>query len=73
MARKLSLRRFEQIDGLHSQLIRMGDFMSCADPRGFIAISNRLLDACLSAGMPHDEPNHETWAAQAITRELVSA
>lgn len=69
----LALSHFEKIDGFHSQLIRMGDFMTCADPRGYIAISNRLLDACLDAGMSHDEPDHTVWAVTAITRELLSA
>lgn len=69
----LSLSSFETIDGLYGRLIAMGDFTDCADPRGFVSLSNRLLDACIDAGMSHDEPNHETWAAQAITRALVSA
>lgn len=69
----LPLHRFEQIDGLHSQLLRMGDFLTCADPRGYVRLSSRLLDACLDAGMAHDEPDHHEWAAGAILRTLVSA
>jgi hypothetical protein len=68
-----NLRHFEKIDGLHGRLIRMGDFLTCADPRGYIRCSNELLDACLDAGMSHDEPNHEEWAAGYICRALVSA
>lgn len=69
----LSLQQFEQIDRLHSSLIRMGDFLTCADPRGYIATSNRLFDACLDAGMPFDVPSHEEWAAAAICDSLLSA
>jgi len=69
----LPLSTFERLDGLYSQLVRMGDFMDCADPREFIRVSNRLLDACIDAGMPYDQDNHETWAAALITRCLSSA
>jgi hypothetical protein len=67
-----NLRHFEAIDGLHSQLIRI-DFMTCADPRGYVRLSSRLLDACLDAGMSHDEPDHHEWAAGYLCRALVSA
>jgi hypothetical protein len=73
MAKRLSLSSFEKLDGLYGSLVRMGDFMDCADPRGFLSLSNRLLDACLDAGMSYDEPDHVLWAGNAITRALVSA
>jgi hypothetical protein len=66
----LALSLFEKIDGLHGSLIRMGEFETSADPRGYIALSNRLFDACLDAGMPFDTPSHEYWAAEQITRAL---
>jgi hypothetical protein len=44
-----TLTQFEQIEGLFTQLTRMGDFEACADPRGYIRISNRLFDACVDA------------------------
>jgi hypothetical protein len=69
----LTLSQFEAIDGLNSQLLYMGDFMTCADPREYVRRSNRLFDACLAAGMPFDEPNHEEWAMLQITNALVSA
>jgi hypothetical protein len=69
----LPLRHFEKIDGLHSSLIRMGDFETCADPRGYIGLSNRLFDACLDAGMPFDTASHGDWAAEQITRALAAA
>jgi hypothetical protein len=69
----LSLSTFEKLDGLHSSLLRMGDFMTCADPRGYIRLSNRLFDACLDAGMSYDEPDHIEWASRVIVLELVSA
>ena len=68
-----TLAQFEKVDGLLDRLLRAGDFMECADPRGWIAISNRLFDACVEAGMSFDEPCHETWAADFVTKSLVSA
>lgn len=49
MSHTITLQQFEQIDGLFSQLARMGDFEACADPRGYIQTSNRLFDACVDA------------------------
>lgn len=50
----LSLHQFETIDGLMSQLLRMGEFETCADPRGYIRTSNMLFDACVDAvGYPY--------------------
>lgn len=46
---QITLEQFEQIDDLLSSLLRMGPFETCADPRGYIATSNRLLDACIDA------------------------
>lgn len=34
--------------------------------------SSRLFDACLGAGMGHDVPDHEAWAAVRIARWLTS-
>ena len=45
----ITLHKFEQIDGLMSSLLRMGEFETCADPRSYIQTSNRLLDACIDA------------------------
>ena len=45
----ITLHQFEQIDGLMSSLLRMGEFETCADPRGYIRTENRLLDACIEA------------------------
>lgn len=69
----ISLAQFEKIDGLSGQLIRMGDFEACADPRGYIRLSNQLFDACLDAGMPFDTADHELWALETITNSLVEA
>ena len=54
-------------------LVYMGDFETCSDPRAYIKTSNRLLDACLAAGMSHDEPCHETWASSYVTSRLLAA
>jgi hypothetical protein len=49
MPHTISLSTFEAIDGLLTQQLRAGDFATCADPRGYIRTSNRLLDACVDA------------------------
>lgn len=69
----LTLSQFEKIDGLYSSLARMGPFETCADPRGYVRLSNELFDACLDAGMPYDEADHELWAGRAVFGALVSA
>ena len=46
---QITLHQFEQIDSLMAQLLRMGEFEACADPRGYIRTSNHLLDACIEA------------------------
>ena len=73
MTKPLPLRHFEKIDGLFDQLTRMGDFMECADPRAWIAVSSKLLDACIAAGMSYDHPCHNQWAAEAIVNTLCAA
>jgi hypothetical protein len=73
MAKSLPLHHFEQIDGLYGSLCRMGDFLECADPRGYIRTSNRLFDACVDAGMPHDVADHVEWAGEAVFGSLLSA
>lgn len=49
MVHTLSLSTFEAIDSMLSLQLRAGDFATCADPRGYIRTSNRLLDACIDA------------------------
>ena len=72
----ITLAQFEKIDGLQSQLLRMGDFMTCADPVGYISLSNRLYDACIDA-IGFDAANKfasaEECAAGLVTRSLMSA
>ncbi|CAB5222975.1 hypothetical protein UFOVP368_47 [uncultured Caudovirales phage] len=46
---QITLTQFERIDGLMTDLLRAGSFEACADPRGYIRTSNRLLDACIDA------------------------
>ncbi len=72
----LPLRTFEQIDGLYSRLLYMGDFETCADPRGYIALSNRLFDACVEAigfTAANEFASAEECAATLITRALLAA
>lgn len=67
------LQKFETVDGALNALLRRGDFMTCADPRGYVRDSNILLDACLDAGMPRDEADHELWALEFVSRKLLAA
>jgi hypothetical protein len=71
----ITLHQFEQIDGFLSSMLRMGDFMECADPRLYISTSNRLLDACIDA-MGYDWtksfPSAEEAAAAVVTMALTS-
>lgn len=72
-ARKFNLARFEVVDGAYDALIRMGDFMTCDDPRAWVRQSTILLDACIDAGMPMDESDHTLWAAEYIVAALTAA
>lgn len=62
----------EALNDAHQALVRFGDFMTCADPVGYVRATNRLFDACLDAGMSFDEPSHEDWAAERVTAWLLS-
>lgn len=75
MPHTISLSTFESIDSLLSQQLRAGDFATCADPRGYIAISNRLLDACIDAmGVTYVDafPSAEHCAAAIVTEALLN-
>lgn len=72
----ISLQQFERIDGHLSLLLRMGEFESCADPRAYIATSNRLFDACVDAmgfAWVNDFVSAEEAAAAVITTALLSS
>lgn len=45
----ITLRQFEQIDSLMASLLRMGDFMECAEPRDYIHTENRLYGLLIEA------------------------
>lgn len=62
----VSLAQFEAVNEAHTALIRMGEFIECADQRRYIRQSNVLLDACIDAGMHYDEADHLVWAAKFI-------
>lgn len=73
---QITLSQFEQIDGLLASLLRMGEFATCADPRGYIRTSNRLLDACIDAmgfAWVDDFASAEEAAAAIVTHALLSA
>lgn len=44
-----------------------------ADTRAWIKADNRLLDACIDAGMDYDHADHREWAVSKVTRWLVEA
>lgn len=72
----ISLAQFERIDGLLSQQLRAGPFETCADPRGYIQTSNRLLDACADAlGLEFTDryASAEDCAAAIVTQALLCA
>ena len=72
----ITLAQFEQIDTLMSSLLRMGDFLSCADPRGYIRTSNVLLDTLYDvAGREWTDqfPDSLEAAAALVTHGLLSA
>jgi hypothetical protein len=72
----LTLTQFEQIDGLLSSILRMGPFEACADPRGYIRASNRLLDACIDAfGLDYADSfaSAEECAAAIVTGGLLGS
>lgn len=62
----------EVLNDAHQALVRLGPFET-ADARAYVRATNVLVDACIKAGMSHDEPDHEAWAAERVTRWLTSA
>jgi len=76
MAQQITLTQFEAIDGAYNALSRMGDFMTCADPRAWIAQSQRLDGLCIEA-LGYDYvmqfESAEACAADLIVRALSSA
>lgn len=60
----------ERLNDAHQTFIRAKLF---SGPVAEIRASNVLLDACFDAGMGHDEPSHESWAAERVARWLVEA
>ena len=76
MPHTISLSTFEAIDSLLSAQLRAGDFAACADPRGYICTSNRLLDACIDAmGFAYVDAfaSAEDCAAAIVTTALLSS
>ncbi len=71
---KVSLAQFELVNDAYTALFYLGDFETSADPRAWIRASNRLLDACIDAGMNHDAPgDHQAWAAKFCTHCLTGS
>ena len=75
MPHTITLSAFEAIDSLLSQQLRAGPFEDCADPRGYIRTSNRLLDACIDAmGVAYADrfASAEDCAWSIVTKALLS-
>ena len=71
---QITLSQFERIDGLMSSLLRMGEFETCADPRGYIATENRLFDACVDAFGYATSDAYASgldWAAETVAKALI--
>ena len=62
----------EKLNDAHQALLRLGEFNG-DNAVAYVRATNRLVDACIGAGMPHDEPDHEAWAAERVTRWLCAA
>ena len=71
---RITLIDFERIDGLLSQLLRMGTFETCADPRAYIRTTNRLFDALVDAlgyASADSWASAEECAADVVARALL--
>ena len=76
MTHTITLSDFEAIESMLAQQLRAGPFETCADPRWYIATSNRLLDACIDAmGVTYVDafPSAEHCAAAIVTEALLSS
>ena len=62
----------EKLNDALLKLLRLGEF-SEANAVAYVRATNVLADACIAAGMPHDEPDHEAWAAERVARWLCAA
>ena len=70
----ITLTQFEAIDAELSTLLHMGEFSTCADPRGYIATSNRMFDKCIYAmgyAWCDDFASPEECAAAIVTMALL--
>lgn len=62
--------RIERLNDAHQALLRCDVEVH---PVRYVSLTNRLFEACVTAGMSHDEPDHEAWAAERVARWLVAA
>jgi len=58
--------QLEVLSDAFDAVTRAGDFETTSDPRGYIKAEQRLLDACIDAGMPYDHADPSAWAATKI-------
>lgn len=77
IATKITEAALERLNDAHQAYLR-ADGAVFATPnfstiQAQIRASNVLLDACIGAGMSHDEPDHCAWAAERVTRWLIQA
>jgi len=72
----ITLAQFERIDSLLSDILRMGAFETCAEPRVYIRTENRLYDAleeAMGRAWTDQYPATLEAAAQVVTMGLLSA
>lgn len=70
----ITLHQFEQIDSLMADLLRMGPFETCADPRGYIRATNILHDTLIDVfGYDAGDIYACTldWAADVVAQALL--
>jgi hypothetical protein len=68
--REPALSAMERLMGAYDALVRLMPFDECGDVRAYVRATNLLVDRCIECGMPHDEPDHEAWAAERVSRFL---
>lgn len=70
----ITLEQFEDIDGFMADLLRMGSFETCDDPRGYIRTENMLFDYCVDAtsfAFVNDFASALECAAHIVTQGLL--
>lgn len=62
----------ERLNDAHQSWVRSWVRLAI-EPQAAVRAESRLFDACIEAGMSHDEPDHCAWASERVARWLVDA